>query len=284
MATVKFIRDDNKEFFIDNRTWKLLKNGLEGFDGVDIETHTQSKAYSAGSFYQGQRVAEKDRTIKALLTDRSLNKVMREEVRKFFVSNHTYTIYINYYGTERKFSGVLYAKKLPAGKIYDFLELTVTILSVNPYLMSVDEFGENIGSRIAKFGFPFPSIVDKGFAFSVLEYKQQTTLKNDGDVPTYPRIVIHSNGDVQFPKVMIGDKYIQYNDVLKENDVLIIDLTGDKFKVTLNDKNVIGKTDRGSSFTDFQIKTGDNIFKYDAQSGANLLDVNVYYNQMYEAL
>ena len=284
MTTVKFIRDDNKEFFIDNRTWKLLKDGLEGFDGVDIETHTQSKAYSSGSFYQGQRVAEKDRTIKALLTDRSLNKVMREEVRKFFVSNYTYTIYINYDGTERKFSGVLYSKKLPTGNIYDFLELTVTILSVNPYLMSVDEFGENIGSRIAKFGFPFPSIVDKGFAFSVLEYKQQTTLKNDGDVPTYPRVVIHSNGDVQFPKIMIGDKYIQYNDTLKENDVLIIDLTGDEFKVTLNDKNVIGKTDRGSSFTDFQIQIGDNIFKYDAQSGANLLDVNVYYNRMYEAL
>lgn len=284
MVTVKFVRDDNKEFFIDNKTWKITSNGLEGFDGVDVETNTQSKAYSAGSFFQSQRVAERDRTITAVLVDRSLNSVMREQVQRFFGVQRTFTVYINYNGVERKFSGVLYDKKLPTKNIYGFLELTVTILSPQPYLMSIDEFGENIGSRIAKFGFPFPSIVGKGMAFSILEYKQEVVLSNDGDVPTYPKVVIHSNGDVQFPKIMIGDRYIQYNDTLKEDDNLIIDLTGDEFTVTLNGNNVIGKTDRGSSFTDFQINIGDNTFKYDAQSGANLLDVNVYYNKLYGGL
>lgn len=284
MVTVKFIRDDNEEFFIDGETWKIPSDGLEGFDYINPLITTHKKAYNDGSFYQSTTVGEKDRTITAVLLNRALNKSMREHLRSFFGVKRVFDVFINYNGVERKFSGYLYAYKLPTKNIYDFLTLTVTILSPQPYLLSVDEFGQNIGQRYAKFGFPLPSIVNKGFVFSVLKYAQSAILENDGDIYTYPRIVIHANGEITNPKVMINDKYIKYNDILKTNDVLTIDLTNDQAQVMLNDTNVIGKTDRRSSFTNFKIEIGSNDFSYDAQTGANLMDVTVYFNKRYGGL
>lgn len=284
MVTVKFIRDDNEEFFIDGETWKIPSDGLEGFDYINPLITTQKKAYNDGSFYQSTTIGEKDRTITAVLLNRALNKSMRERLRSFFGVKRVFDVFINYNGVERKFNGYLYAYKLPTKNIYDFLTLTVTILSPQPYLLSVDEFGQNIGQRYAKFGFPIPSIVNKGFVFSVLKYAQSAILENDGDIYTYPRIVIHSNGEIINPKVMIDDKYIKYNDTLNANDVLTIDLTNDQAQVMLNDTNVIGKTDRRSSFTNFKIEIGSNNFSYDAQTGANLMDVTVYFNKRYGGL
>lgn len=284
MVTVKFIRDDNETFFIDNETWKIPSDGLEGFDYISPIITTQKKAYNDGSFYQSVMVSEKDRTITAVLLNRKLNKLMRERLRSFFGVKRVFDVFINYNGVERKFNGYLYAYKLPTKNIYDFLTLTVTILSTQPYLLSVDEFGQNIGQRYAKFGFPFPSIVNKGFVFSVLKYSQSAKLKNDGDIFTYPKIVIHANGEITNPEVRLNDKFIKYNDVLKLNDILTIDLTNDQAQVMLNEKNVIGKTDRRSSFTNFKIEIGNNDFSYDAQTGANLMDVTVYFNKRYGGL
>lgn len=284
MVTVKFIRDDNETFFIDNETWKIPSDGLEGFDYINPIITTQKKAYNDGSFYQSVMVSEKDRTITAVLLNRKLNKLMRERLRSFFGVKRVFDVFINYNGVERKFNGYLYAYKLPTKNIYDFLTLTVTILSTQPYLLSVDEFGQNIGQRYAKFGFPFPSIVNKGFVFSVLKYSQSAKLKNDGDIFTYPKIVIHANGEITNPEVRLNDKFIKYNDVLKLNDILTIDLTNDQAQVILNGKNVIGKTDRKSSFTNFKIEIGNNDFSYDAQIGANLMDVTVYFNKRYGGL
>lgn len=283
-VTVRFVRDDNQEFFLDGKTWKIPNDGLEGFDYIDTEIKTLEKANGDGSFYQSTQIKEKDRTIIAELQDRTLNKIMRERVRSFFGIKRTFTVYINYDGIERKFNGYVYAFKLPTENIYVPLKLTVTILSVQPYLLSVDEFGKNIGERYAKFGFPYPSIVDKGFVFSVVKYAQSAILKNDGDVYTYPRVVIHANGEIVYPKIMINDKYIQYNNTLKDEDVLVIDLTGDYPSVRLNNNNVIGRTDRRSDFEDFKIEIGDNNFSYTAQSGANLMDVTIYFNKRYGGL
>lgn len=284
MVTVKFVRDDNEIFFIDDKTWKIPSNGLEGFDYINPLITTHKKAYNDGSFYQSISVGEKDRTITAVLLNRKLNKQMRERLRSFFGVKRVFDVFINYNGVERKFNGYLYTYKLPTKNIYDFLTLTVTILCPQPYLLSVDEFGQNIGQRYAKFGFPFPSIVNKGFVFSILKYSQSAKLKNDGDIFTYPKIVIHANGEITNPEVRLNDKFIKYNDVLKLNDILTIDLTNDQAQVILNGKNVIGKTDRKSSFTNFKIEIGNNDFSYDAQTGANLMDVTVYFNKRYGGL
>ena len=145
MVTVKFIRDDGKEFLIDNVTWKIPSDGLVGFDSVPHEIKTQANAQMDGSKTQSKRVAEKDRTVKAVLVNRNLNSTMREIVQRFFGVKRDFKVFVNYNGNEKYCEGSLYAFSMPTENIYGFITMEVTILSPQPYLLSVDEFGKNIG-------------------------------------------------------------------------------------------------------------------------------------------
>lgn len=217
----------------------------------------------------------------AVLLNKNLNSVMRDVVRSFFGVKRTFKVYLTYNGITRWCEGELYAYSLPTENIYKNLELTFTILCPQPYLLSVDEFGQNIADVTPRFGFPYVSLVGRGFIFSEYKFAKEVILENLGDVETYAKIVISAKGEVTNPVIKKDDKFIRILDTLVDKDVIIIDLVNMPPTVTKNGVNIIGKTSRDSSFEDLKLAVGSNTISYDADYGNNLLDVTIYYNQRY---
>ena len=281
MVTVKFIRDDGAEFTIDNVTWKIPSDGLIGFDSVDVDYETERKAFGDGSFEKGISVNEKDRTVTAILTNRNLNKVMREIVQRFFGVKRKFKVIVDYDGDSKYCEGRIIAFALPTNNIYDLLELKVTILSTQPYLLSIDEFGQNIAGIEPRFGMPYASLVGLGFVFGLFKFAKEVPLINDGDVETYMKVVINAKGTVQNPEILKDDYFIKINDTLQANDVIVIDLVKEPPEITKNGKSIMGKLDRNSDLENLKLNVGTNKIQYDAFGGSDNMEVVIYYNKRY---
>lgn len=151
-VTINFIRDDNAEFLIDDSKWKILEDGLDGFDSVDVDIKTSDKAKGDGSDITGEQVGSKDRTIEALLTDTRYNNQYREEARSFFQYKHIYKCQINYNGIEKECEGVLYAFSLPTTNIFYNLEMKIVLLCGDAYLYGKEKQTPiTIGSNTINF-------------------------------------------------------------------------------------------------------------------------------------
>lgn len=288
-VTVRIVRDDGEEFWIDNEKWMIPNDGLENWANLPHSVSVKEDASYDGGIITNQRVEAVDRTVEAELLSPEGNAEARAGAIRFFSPRHTYDVHLTYQGRTRWCQGVQYAFKCETGNIYKPVAISWTVLCPMPYLLSEDNFGKDVALITAKFGFPYHSVVQsapagvykRGFVMGVYDFNRTVDIQNDGDVTTFPRVVIRADGTVENPKISIGDKFVRFVDTLKQGDELVIDFEQRPPRVTLNGRNAINKVDRASSFTSFQIEAGDTTFEYDADSGENVMSVSLYYWKRY---
>lgn len=288
-VTLRIVRDDGLEFDIDNRVWMIPNDGLENWANLPHSVSVQENASYDGGVVTNRRVGSVDRSVRAELANPADNARMRMEAIRFFNPKHTYEAHLTYQGRTLWCAGEQYAFKCDTGNVYQPVTFDWTILCPMPYLLSEDDFGKDVALINGKFGFPYHSVVQstpsgvykRGFVMGVYAFDRVVDITNDGDVTTYPRVVISASGTVENPRISIGQKFVRYVGTLQANDQLAIDFEQRPPRVTLNGRNAMNKVDRASSFTSLQIDVGDTTFEYDADSGENVMSVSLYYRKRY---
>lgn len=276
---VRVIRDDNKEFVFDNTVWGIPSDGLIGFDTVDVESFNEN--VPVGSRNTGTKVKDKDRTVKARLMNPALNELQRAVVISFFNPLHTFKVYVTYQGRTRWCEGRQIGFKCPNKNVYEPLELTWTILSNMPYMLSIENFGENIGELVPLFGFPYNSIIGVGFAVGSYRFAKEVLIDNNGDVETFFQCAITATGSVENPKLIKDNKYVRIIDTMKKGDVYVIDFVASPPTIKKNGKNFIRNLDKTSSLVDMALDVGGSKFGFDADSGSNNMKVEIYRHERY---
>lgn len=290
---MRIVRDDGREFDIDNVKWMMESDALENWAELPHSVSTQENAQYDGGIVTNRRVSVVDRTVKAVLADWRRNAEARAEVISFFSPKHEYQAHLTYQGRTRWCGGVQYAFKCEAGNIYEPCSFTWTLLSPMPFLLSEDNFGQDIALVTPHFGFPFMSAVDRvgtdsqlahqmGFQAGVYNYGLSVDVNNDGDVETFPRVEIKARGDVKNPMIIKdGTYYVRVLTEMEQGGVLTIDFENRPPKVLLNGANATNLVDRSSSFTNMRFDVGGNTFSYDADIGENVMSVSLYYYKRY---
>lgn len=288
-VTLRIVRDDGAEFDIDNRVWMIPNDGLENWANLPHSVSVQENGSYDGGVVTSRRIGSVDRSVRAELANPDDNARMRMEAIRFFSPKHTYEAHLTYQGRTLWCAGEQYAFKCDTGNVYQPVAFDWTILCPMPYLLSEDDFGKDVALIKGKFGFPYHSVVQstpggvykRGFVMGAYAFDKVVDITNDGDVTTYPRVVISASGTVENPRISIGQKFVRYVGTLQANDQLVIDFEHRPPRVMLNGKNAMNKVDRASSFTSFQIDVGDTTFEYDADSGENVMSVSLYYRKRY---
>ena len=287
-VVIRFIRGDEREFLIDGSDWRIPSNGLEGFGSYENDITTVDNAVGDGGIIASERIAPKDRLIKAVSRNPILNEVIRKSAISFFNPKFDYKMYITYMGITRWCECRIYKFYISSGNIHKPMDMAITILSPDPYLKSYDNFGKNIASVVGMCGFPYlcskTDGTPKGITGGKFNFAKKVLLDNDGDVDTYCKAVIKASGEVTNPKITINDNYIRVIDDMVANDVIIIDFTQNPPTVKKNGVNYIGHCDRTSAFDDMQLPIGSSEISFDADNGSNLMDVSIYYNKLYSAI
>lgn len=138
-----------------------------------------------------------------------------------------------------------------------------------------------------KGNFKFPLFTDKSQG-TVMGYKSPSLIVNvfnPGDVQTGMRIEFKANGSVSSPSLfnVNSREYIKINKNMEAGEKIIIHTEYGKKKIQSihngDTIDILHKLDLTSTF--LQLEVGDNLFRYDAESNLNNLQVNIYYNPKY---
>lgn len=281
---VKFVRDDGREFFLNDDNWKIPSNGLEGFGDFSNNITIVDNGVGDGGIFTSRRISSKDRTISAKSRNIHLTEILRAEATSFFRPKNTYKVYLTYMGRTRWAEGIVEKFDVSMHNIHEYLVLTVTLLFADPYLKSYEDFGQDIASVKGMAGFPYLCIRTQGSPTGIFNFATKVNISNDGDAEAYCKAVFRASDTVLNPKLIINGHYVRVLDEMQDGDIIIMDFAASPPTVRKNGVNIIGKCDRTSEFDKMALTIGDSTLQYDADNGTNVLSVSVYYNKLYASM
>ena len=164
-------------------------------------------------------------------------------------------------------------------------EFDLQIECLNPFWREEEETKEDIASWVAAWH--FPCVIEKDSTKSMIYgYRAESVIVdcyNEGDISTGMRIRFTALGTVSNPILLNVDteEFIQINATMKTGDVIEINTKyGSKGAKLIRDgveTDYFRYIDVDSTF--MQLAIGDNMFRYDAASGVNSLEVSIFYSK-----
>lgn len=284
LVLVRIVRSDDKSFILGTGAWRIISKGLKGIDFPNFSVYPEKNGVGAGSLIAGKRIDDRDIQIDCRSTDPRSNQTLRDATITFFNPEYTFRLYITYMGVTKWIEAELQGFSCPSENINRPMSLTVKFYCADPFLKSVDDFGQDIALINAGFGFPYIEVKDPlipVFA-STYGYNQEVVLTNDGDTMTYPRVTVNFHGMTVNPKIYKNDYFVRILDTFQDGDVLELDF--DNGIVYKNGVNWTQHTDRASNFTEMGLGKGDSTMGYAADDGDGNMAVFIYYNKRYLGL
>lgn len=276
---------------------------ITGIDAVTADIYDQEMASSDGSIYTSSRATKRNIVISAtLLPVTTVNVSMSlEEVRhllyKMFPVKHatklrfeTETRVCEINGYVESNAHVIFKKQVT---------IQVSVICPYPYFHSVEGDGSNVIYFYAiepMFEFPFSneSLTDNLIEFGEIVNRKENVIVYEGDEDT--GIIIHidafgSAGSITIYDVLTRESMRLDNDKLQKmtgkgisqgDSIIISTVKNDKYIQLLRDgvyTNILNCLDRDSDW--IGLSNGDNVFAYEADSGADNLQFRIEHDILY---
>jgi hypothetical protein len=175
--------------------------------------------------------------------------------------------------------------------IYKLLQIKATFLFINPYLLSMDDFGKDIANVVAGYPFPYVSTAAGRILPSYKEFAKSVNLFNEGEIdsPVKITITLEPTTENSYPFVNInGNKvYIRVSPSQNAQKQIIIDRTVLPPTVTDGDgNNILSAVENVSDLVNLLIVQGDNYIEYGSYhlSGSNIVEDTELTNSMHVVL
>lgn len=303
--TLKIVLECNGRKLVMGPGEPLDITAVTGLETSEFEISTSQNALVDGETVDGKKIKARPIHIEARFRSNADNAKNRAEIIKFFNPKYSGKALIVLMGVSRnieyELEGWTFQKQ---ANMDENLKILVDLKCPDPYMLNVDNFGQNVARVTPLFAFPWRvsghnqvvayDAVDadnshylrgcalQGHAMSYKTFQSDVLLLNDGDVPTGVQIKFKaSRGTVTNPKItntMTGE-FIRVMVAMERGDELVIDTDEHHQIIELNGVNTYQKIDRHS--VPFQLVVGDNYLVYDADSNYTNMDVYLYYRPKY---
>ena len=151
-------------------------------------------------------------------------------------------------------------------------------LATDPYIYAADSKKVDIALWVPAFEFPL-EIVEGGIEMGYRSPSLIVNVNNDGQESTGMNIRFKASSEVVNPKLLNVNSYdeLKLNVTMTPGDVVEISTYKGKRSIILTRNNVktniFNALDLSSTF--LQLEVGDNLFRYDAESGLDYLEVSM---------
>lgn len=175
-----------------------------------------------------------------------------------------------------------YIKPRIHGKLYNCL---VNLTANNPFWTDILEFKEEIALWKGDFSFELEIPQDTGIEMGHREPSLIVNVLNQGDVKCGMRIEFKALATLTNPSILNVNtgEYIKINKTMSDGEVISIStyFGAKKVESTLNGvtTNVLNYIDFQSTF--LQLDTGDNLFRYNADTNLDNLECSIYFTPQY---
>ena len=279
-------RGERLELGVDSVYHCNISKDVEGISGVTSVIYSTNSMGQHGDTYVGQRIEARDIDVVGHINTRDKAQALelRRRMLKIFNPELSATLVYEYGGFKRVIDCRAYGepKILKKEVLYEF---DLQIECLNPFWREEEETKEDIASWVAAWH--FPCVIEKDNIKSMIYgYRAESVIVdcyNEGDVSTGMRIRFTALGTVSNPILLNVDteEFIQINATMKTGDVIEINTKyGSKGAKLIRDgveTDYFRYIDVDSTF--MQLAIGDNMFRYDAASGVNSLEVSIFYSK-----
>lgn len=277
--------------------WGIAITGITGIDAVEGEIFDQEMASSDGSIFTSSRAKKRNIVISASLLPVPTVEQVRHLLYKMFPVKHATTLRFDTESRSCEISGYVESNAHVIFK--ESVTIQVSIICPFPYFHSVGENGNKVTYFYGiepMFEFPFSneSLEENLIEFGEIVNKKENVIVYEGDEDTGVIIRINavgSAGSVTIYNVLTRESMRLDNDKLQEmtgkgisqgDEISISTVKNDKYIQLLRDgiyTNILNCLDRDSDW--IGLSNGDNVFAYEADSGADNLQFRVEHNVLY---
>ena len=279
---------DSLEFSTSSVYFCNVSKDATGLAGVDNKIYSTNSAQQHGDTFPGQRIEARDITVKGAINTRDKARAIELRRKALRILNPELKGELKYeYQGFTKVIEVRIDDKPDFYKNKVLLEYDIAFKALNPVWQDETETKEEIASWVGAW--EFPTEIDEDSADSmVFGYREESVIVdcyNAGDVSTGMRIKFTALGVLENPVLLNVEtgEFIQINRTMQAGDVITVNTEyGNKGAALERNGEVIDcfkDIDVDSTFMALGI--GDNIYRYDAASGVDNLEVSIYYNPQY---
>lgn len=277
MRQIKAINKNNKEILLSHTAPFILQN-FEFKTGVNIYNSKgmdqDGATYNGNSLDVGEvtmQIAVIAKTEEELkLRKRSINTVFNPKLGEM-------TLIYN----DKKIECVVNELPFFAPQSQRDEICLISLTVHDPYYKDLMENKAEIAAWKPNFEFPL-EIPPEGIDIGYREPSLIVNILNQGDVPCGMRIVFKANATVENPSLFNVNtrEYFKINKTLLAGEKVIVNTEFQKKKVLFvknGVETILHEWDYTSTF--LQLDVDDNLFRYDADSGLDNLEVDIYYTQ-----
>lgn len=263
-----------------------VSKDVTGLSEIDNNIYTSDSIGQHGSTYIGQKIESKKIKIKghikiidkaqAISLRRKALRILNPELQgnlKYIYNGNIKEINCNVSDNVSFYKGTIY------------LSFEIVLIALHPFWSDIMEKREEIAKWEGDWTFPTIIDYEDGMIYGHRTENIIVNVCNVGDITTGMRIRFTSIGTVTNPKLLNinTNEYIQINTKMLPGDIIDINTEYGQKTIVLTRNGIqedyFRNIDVDSVF--MQLCIGDNIFKYDAESGSDLLEVTIYYNPQY---
>lgn len=270
---------------------------ITGIDAVTADIYDQEMASSDGSIYTSSRATKRNIVISATLLPVTTVEEIRHLLYKMFPVKHATTLRFE---TETRVCEINGYVESNAHVIFkEQVTIQVSVICPYPYFHSVEEDDSNVTYFYGiepMFEFPFSneSLTDNLIEFGEIVNRKENVIVYEGDEDTGIIIRIDafgSVGNITIYNVLTRESMRLDNDKLQKmtgkgisqgDSIIISTVKNDKYIQLLRDgvyTNILNCLDRDSDW--IGLSNGDNVFAYEADSGADNLQFRIEHDILY---
>ena len=279
-------RGETLEFSITSVYHCNVSKDVTGIAGIDNTIYKTNSMGQHGDTCIGQRYEARDITIVGNINTTDKDRVLELRRRAEKILNAELDAKLIY--TYKDFVRVIDCKvdgqpDFKRSKV--FMRYTIPITCCNPFWREEAEAKKDIAAWVSSWEFDF-EIPEEGIELGYREPSVIVNVYNDGDVKSGMRVEFRAIGTVVNPVLLNVNtqKYLKLIDTtMVAGDVITINTDyGSKGATLTRDGEAIDyfrHIDADSTF--MQLAIGDNVFRYDAESGVTALEATIYHNNKY---
>nr|DAH86505.1 MAG TPA: tail protein [Caudoviricetes sp.] len=279
-------RGETLEFSITSVFHCNVSKDVTGIAGIDNTIYKTNSMGQHGDTYISQRYEARDITIVGNINSRDKDRVLELRRQAEKILNAELDAKLIY--TYKDFVRVIDCKvdgrpQFKSSKV--FMQYSIPITCCNPFWREEAEAKKDIAAWVSSWEFDF-EIPEEGIELGYREPSVIVNVYNEGDVKSGMRVEFRAVGTVVNPVLLNVDtqEYLKLIDTtMVAGDVITINTEyGSKGATLTRDGEVLDyfrHIDVDSTF--MQLAIGDNVFRYDAESGVTALEATIYHNNKY---
>lgn len=281
-------RGERITFSIGSKFHVNVQKDVTGISDLTNTIYSTSSMGQHGDTYAGNRIEPREIEIEGKIrdADKGTQLKLRRDALKILNPELDGTLYYVYGEFVRK----IWAKVKESPRFTHeglFQEFSIVFKCLDPFWKEEQDQRVDVASWLCDWYFPTVILRDDpdSMIFGHREQSVIVDVYNAGHVSTGMRVDFRALGAVVNPSLFNTEtrEYIKVNFTMQGGDVITVDTSYGNKGITLLrggvETNIYRYMDVDSTF--LQLDIGDNIFRYDADSGLTNLEVTVNFSQKY---